>query len=100
MTEAEAEAPILWPSDSSDVQVAQSCLTLWDPVDYTVHRIFQARIMGSVAFPFSSGFCNPGIEPRSPTLQGDSLPDEPPGKPKNIGVGSLSLLQHLFPTQE
>ena len=43
---------------------------------------------------------NPGIEPRSPTLQVDSLPSEPPGKPKNTGVGSLSLLQRNFPTQE
>ena len=43
---------------------------------------------------------NPGIEPRSPTLQADSLPAEPPGKPKIIGVGSLSLLQRIFLTQE
>ena len=43
---------------------------------------------------------NLGIEPRSPTLQADSLPFEPPGKPKNPGVGSLSLLQGVFPTQE
>ena len=43
---------------------------------------------------------NPGIKPRSPTLQVDSLPSEPPGKPKNTGVGSLSLLQGVFPTQE
>ena len=43
---------------------------------------------------------NPGIEPRSPTLQVDSLPSEPPGKPKNSGVGSLSLLLGIFPTQE
>ena len=43
---------------------------------------------------------NPGIEPRSPTLQADSLPAEPQGKPKNTGVGSLSLLQQIFPTQE
>ena len=42
---------------------------------------------------------SPGIEPRSPTLQADSLPSEPPGKPKNIVVGSLSLLQGGFPTQ-
>ena len=55
MTEAEAEAPILRPSDSSDVQVAQSCLTLWDPVDYTVYGILQARIVEWVAFPFSEG---------------------------------------------
>ena len=46
------------------------------------------------------GFSNPGIEPRSPTLQADSLPAEPPGKPKNTGVGSLSLLRRIFLTQE
>ena len=40
-----------------------------------------------------------GIEPRSPALQADSLPSESPGKPKNK-VGSLSLLQRIFPTQE
>ena len=43
---------------------------------------------------------NPGIEPRSPALQADSSPSEPPGKPKNTGVGSLSLPQGIFPTQE
>ena len=43
---------------------------------------------------------NPGIKPRSPTLQAVSLPSEPPGKPKNTGVGSLSFLQGIFPTQE
>ena len=43
---------------------------------------------------------NPGIEPRSPTLQADSLLSEPPGKPKNTGVGSLSLLQGIFLTQK
>ena len=43
---------------------------------------------------------NPGTEPRCPALWADSLPDEPPGKFKNTGVGSLSLLQRIFPTQE
>ena len=43
---------------------------------------------------------NPGIQPRPPTLQADSLSSEPPGKPKNTGVGSLSLLQGNFLTQE
>ena len=33
-------------------------------------------------------------------LQVDSLPSEPPGKPVNTRVGSLSLLQGIFPTQE
>ena len=47
-------------------------------------------------------FSNPGIKPRSPALQADSLPSKPPGKPKpkNTGVGSLPLLQGIFPTQE
>ena len=43
---------------------------------------------------------NPGMENRSPALQADSLPAEPQGKPKNTGVGSLSLLQGIFLTQE
>ena len=34
-------------------------------------------------FPSPGGLSNPGIEPRSPALQADSLPSEPPGKPDN-----------------
>ena len=51
-------------------------------------------------FPSPGDLPNPGIKPRSPPLQADSLPAEPQGKPKNTGVGSLSLLQGIFPTQE
>ena len=51
-------------------------------------------------FPSPGDLPDPGIEPRSPALQADSLPAEPPGKPQNTGVGSLSLLQQIFPTQE
>ena len=40
------------------------------------------------------------IKPRSPVLQADSLLPESQGKPKNTGVGSLLLLQQIFPTQE
>ena len=36
----------------------------------------------------------------SPALQAGSLPAEPQGKPKTAGVGSLSLLQGIFLTQE
>ena len=68
--------------------------------DSTIHGILQARILEWVAFPFSRGSCQPRIEPRSPTLQADSLPADLQGKPKNTGVGSLSLLQQIFPTQE
>ena len=75
------------------VKVVQSCLTLCDPMDYTVLGILQARILEWVAFPTPGNLSNPGIEPRSPALQVVSLPAEPQGKPKNTGVGSLSLLQ-------
>ena len=63
------------------VKVAQSCWTLCNPMDYTVHGILQARIMEWVAFPFSRKSSNPRTEPRSPALQADSLLAEPPGKP-------------------
>ena len=49
---------------------------------------------------FSTQRSNPGLQPRSPTLQADSLPAGPTGKPRNIAVGSLSLLQQISPTQE
>jgi len=42
-------------------------------------------------FPFPGDLPNPGIEPRSPTLQADSLPAEPQGKTRNTGGGSLSF---------
>ena len=50
--------------------------------------------------PPSGDLPNPGIKPRYPELQVDSLLSEPPGKPKNTGVGGLSLLQGIFLTQE
>ena len=37
------------------MKVVQSCPTLCDPMDYTVHGILQARILEWVAFPFSGG---------------------------------------------
>ena len=62
--------------------------------------ILQTRILERVSMPSSRALPNPGLKPRSPTLQVDSLPSEPPGKPKNTGVGILSLLQGIFLTQE
>ena len=43
----------------SEVKVIQSCLTLCDPMDYTVHEILQARILERVAFSFSRGSSQP-----------------------------------------
>ena len=83
------------------VLVTQLCSTFCNSMDCNqpgsfVHGILQARILEWVAMPSSRGF----FQPRSPSLQTDSLPSEPPGKPKNTGVGSLSLFQGIFPTQE
>ena len=39
--------------ENSKVKVAQSCLTLCHPMDYTVHGILQARILEWVVYPFS-----------------------------------------------
>ena len=42
---------------------------------------------------------NPSL-PHCRRMQADSLPSEPPRRPKNTGVDSLFLLQGIFPTQE
>ena len=62
---------------------AQSCLTLYDPMDCrppgsSVHGILQARTLECSLLQGSS---QPGIEPRSAALRAYSLPSEPPGKP-------------------
>ena len=64
---------------------AQSCLILCDPAGCSppgssVHEISQARILKCVAISFSRELPDPGIKPRSPALQVDSLGTEPPGK--------------------
>ena len=55
-------------------------------------------------FPSPGDFPDPGIEPKFPTLQADSLPTEPPGKPLTLGRSTsnfrftllLSLVQNLI----
>ena len=88
-------ADILW-----QLWKLMSCVRLF-VTPWTIHGILQARILEWVAFlPSPGDHPNQGIEPRSPALQVDSLSAEPQGKPKNTGVGSLSLLQRIFPSQE
>ena len=105
------------------MKVTQSCPAICNPTDYTVHGILQARILERVACPFSRGSSQPRDQTQvsriaaaaaaaaakslqscltlcDPTLQADSLPAEPQGKPKNTGLGSLSLLQQIFLTKE
>ena len=49
------------------------------------------RNINNLRYADNTTLTNPGIEPRSPTLQPDSLPAEPPGKLKNTGVDSLGI---------
>ena len=46
-----------------------------------------------LSFPSPGNLPDPGIEPRSPALQTDSLPSEPPGKPWGQGRACLSQLR-------
>ena len=65
--------------------VAQLCLTLCDPMDSSlpdssVHGDSPGKNTGVSFHALLQGIF-PGIKPRSPALQADSLPSEPPGKP-------------------
>ena len=85
----------------------QSCLTLCDlkdcsPPGSSVHRFSRQEYWSGLSCPSPGDLPNPEIKPRSPSLEADSLPFEPPGNSpgKNTVVGSLSLLQRIFLTQE
>ena len=84
--------------------VTQSCPTLCDPMDYSPRHLcpwgLPQEYWSELLCPPLGDPPKPGIKPRSPTLQVNSLPAEPPGKPKNTWVGSLCLLRQIFPTQE
>ena len=82
------------------VKFARSCPTLCEPIVYTVHGILQARTLEWVAFPFSRGSSQPRDQTQVSRIAGWFFTPEPLGKPKNTGVGSLSLFQQIFPTQE
>ena len=82
------------------VKVTQSCTTLCNPMDYTVHGILQARILEWVAFPFSRGSSQLRDWTQVSRIAGRFFTSWATGKPKNTEVGSLFLLQQIFPTQE
>ena len=75
-------------------------MTLCDPMDYTVNGIIQARILEWVAFLFSRGSSQPRDRTQVSRIAGGFFTSWATGKPKNTGVGSLSLLQRIFTTQE
>ena len=82
------------------VKVNQSCATPCDPMGSPVHGILQARILEWVAFPFSRGSSQPRDQTQVSHIVGRFFTSWATGKPKNTGVGSLSLFQQIFLIQE
>ena len=64
----------------TESEVAQSCLTLCDPMDYTVHGILQARILEWVAFSSEKA-----MAPHSSTLAWKIPWTEEPGRLQSMG---------------
>ena len=64
------------------VLVAQSCMTPWTVAHQAPLSIgfFRQEYWSELLFPSPGQLSHPGIEPRSPALQADSLSSEPPGK--------------------
>ena len=72
------------------VKVAQSCLTLYKPINCSlpgssVHGILQARLLEWVAIPFSRGMF--------PTQGSNSGLPEQPGKP--LYINDISILKSI-----
>ena len=74
--------------DSMDMSLnnTQSCLTLGNPMGCSspgssVHEDSRQEYWNGLQCPSPGNLANPGIEPRSSSLQADSLLSEPPGKP-------------------
>ena len=68
----------------SESEVAHSCPTLCDPVDYNPPGssvgFSRQDYWSGLPFPSPGDLPDPGIEPRSPALQAHALTSEPPGK--------------------
>ena len=95
-----------WEARNACVVLRHSVLADSVTLSTVVHQaplfmgVLQVRLLERGAMPSSRGSSQPGHGARSPAVWADSLPSEPPGKPKNTGVGSLSLLQGIFLSQE
>ena len=74
------------PNSSLCVLVAQSCLTVCDPEDYQAPLYMEfsrQEYLSGLPCPSPGNLPNPGVKPRSPALQADSLLFELPGKPNS-----------------
>ena len=86
------------------VQVAQSCLTLCNPMDCSHQaplsmEFSRQEYWSGLLFPSLGDLPHPGIKPRSPPLQADSLPSEPPGKYLRISTSLKETEVHIWPSQ-
>ena len=68
------------------VLVAQPCLTFFDPMNCSPQAPLSMEFSRQeyrirLPSPSPEDLPNPGTEPRTPALQADSLPAEPPGSP-------------------
>ena len=91
-----------FPISKSESEVAWSCPTLCDHMDYSLpgffdHGIFQARVP-EWPFPSPGDLPDPGIEPTSPALQADALPQSRLGSPLNqLCFNKISFLKNCLP---
>ena len=91
---------LCWDVFLLKVKVAQSCLTLCNLMHYTVHGILQARILESVPFLFSRGSSQPRDRTQISCIGGRFFTSWATREVQGYGVGSLSLFQGIFLTQE
>ena len=71
-------------SDIVKMKVTQWCLTLCDPMTIQSMEFSKPEYQSGQPFSSPGDLPNPGIEPRSPTLQANSLLAEPQGKPETL----------------
>ena len=78
--------------------VTQSCPTLCNPMDcgaYQSMEFSRQEYWSGLPCPAPGDLPNPGVEPRSPALQMDSLPSEPTGKHEYFVIKSLKFLVQI-----
>ena len=91
----------LHPGTIGGYFIVHCVVRLCHKIEYNMSATREAHAYWSGQPSLSPGdLPNPEIKPRSSSLKADSLPAEPPGKPMNNGVHSLSLFQGISLTQE
>ena len=85
----------------SEMKVTQLCPTFATPwTVHTVHGILQVRILEWVIFPFSRGSSQPRDRIQVSHIAGGFFTSWATREAQEYGVGSLALLQGIFPNQE